>query len=34
VDPTVDLTEVEPGFHHKDWLRPFPGDDQRWIGGR
>jgi hypothetical protein len=33
VDPDVDLTEIEPGFHHKDWLRPFPGNDQRWIGG-
>ncbi|MFH5883235.1 HTTM domain-containing protein [Halalkalibaculum sp. DA3122] len=32
IDPEVDLTEVEQGFHHKDWILPFPENQQSWFG--
>ena len=33
VDPDVDLTEIKPGFHHKKWVRPFPGESS-WLSRR
>ena len=31
IDPTVDLTEQERGFAHKDWILPFNEDQQNWF---
>lgn len=31
VDPTVDLTEIEPGFGHKAWVLPFDATKDRWV---
>ncbi len=32
VDPEVDLTEVERGFRHKEWIRPFNENAENWYG--
>ncbi|WP_412060526.1 HTTM domain-containing protein [Rubrivirga sp. IMCC45206] len=32
VDPTVDLTEIDPGLGPKDWILPFRDDGARWVG--
>jgi hypothetical protein len=31
IDPSVDLTEQERGFAHKDWILPFNEDQQNWF---
>jgi len=31
IDPTVDLTEQQRGFAHKDWILPFNEDQQNWF---
>ena len=34
VDPDVDLTNVERGFRHKDWVLPFDDHEPRWASRR
>lgn len=31
VDPDVDLTKIERGFSHKDWVRPFDKTKKSWY---
>lgn len=33
VDPKADLTEVERGFGHKEWILPYAQETQSWLGG-
>ena len=31
IDPQVDLTGVQRGLQHKDWILPFTGHDEPWV---
>ena len=34
IDPTVDLTEQEKGFAHKEWILPYPKNEKTWLGSQ
>ncbi len=34
IDPTVDLTQVERGWHHKSWILPLNTHNQSWFSKR
>lgn len=34
IDPAVDLTAIDRGFGHKNWILPLDGSEERWISRR
>jgi len=34
IDPTIDLTEQEKGFAHKEWILPYPKNEKTWLGSQ
>jgi len=34
VDPQVDLTKINRGFAHKDWITSLPEKQKHWFGNK
>ncbi|MDX1639664.1 MAG: HTTM domain-containing protein [Balneolaceae bacterium] len=34
IDPAVDLTEIEQGWGTKEWILPYPEQQESWLGSR